>query len=97
LLEFAPRIKAVIEEALAREAPVFQKDPGTAVRDTIQRLDTSANDILASFQLEKARRNAVIDTAESRLATTRSCASTKPARPRVRFRDGGIYFDGLPR
>jgi len=97
LLEFAPRIKAVLEEALAREAPVFQKVTGTAVRDAIHRLDNSANDILASFQLEKARRNAVIDTAESRRATTRSCDDAKPARPRVRFRDGGVYFEGLHR
>jgi hypothetical protein len=78
LRDFAPRVKAVLEQALAREQPAFERNRGSAVKDVIDRLDASTAAVLAAFEREKAKRNAVIDTPQKRLAQTRACASTIP-------------------
>lgn len=84
LRAYAPRVKAALEEALAREMPAFEKSRGNAVKEVIDRLDASTAKVLADFEREKAKRNAVIDTAEKRLAQTRVCAGGPPPRkPRV--------------
>lgn len=95
LIEFAPRIKAALEAILVREVPTFQRRPGTAVRDAVERLNNGMDEILADFQMETARRNAVIDTPERRLATTLSCvAPVRARRPRLRnYGEAGSAVD----
>ena len=97
LLEFAPRIKAVLEATLAREVPTYQRRPGSAVRDAVERIDKGMDEVLAAFQKEKARRNAVIDTHERRLTTTLRCsAPVRARRPRLHnYRDAGSAVDML--
>lgn len=90
LRAFAPRIKAVLEEALTREQPVLVTKRGaTEIQNATARLDESLTATLTEFQEEKAWRNAEIDTYENRMAIMRSCAApVKKRKPRVlRYQD----------
>jgi hypothetical protein len=86
LRAFAPRMRAALDEALAREKPLLvTADSAIEVQNAVARLDDSVTATLAEFQQEKARRNAEIDAYENRVSIMRSCAAPAKRRPpRVR-------------
>lgn len=72
--QFAPRVRARLEELLKAQKPVFVRDTGPATDAILDQIKNRSAPVVNDFAEMLAARQAVIDTAKNYSATSALCA-----------------------
>ncbi|MDX2224227.1 MAG: hypothetical protein SFV21_15870 [Rhodospirillaceae bacterium] len=88
LNEFAPKVKAELEQAVAAIGPIYSPTPTIGGNDVLQRVAQRIAPVMREAQQVRSKRNAGIDTAGNYHDTSKKCGD---------WDQGNIFLDGRPR